>query len=204
MINVLLFDLGGVLVELSGVPTMLKWTDNRYDVEMLWDAWLSSPAVRAFETGNSTAEEFATRIVGEMQLPVSADEFIQRFRAWPKGLYPGVTKLLDRLRTDYTLACFSNSNDLHWPILMDDMGMAALFEYRFASHLMGRVKPDKEAFQYVLEGLNCDPASVLFLDDNGINVRSATEVGMRAHRARGPLEIEQVLLDTRILKPAAS
>ena len=201
MIKIILFDLGGVLVELTGVPTMLKWTRNKYDVEKLWEAWLSSPAVRAFETGATTTEQFADQIIREMKLPVGKHEFTDRFRNWPKGLFPGVPNLLNRLKSNYILACFSNSNMLHWPILMNDMGIETMFRYHFASHQMGMVKPDKQAFGYVLNGLGCSPASVLFLDDNIVNVKSATALGMVAYRVRGLKETEQVLSKIGILKP---
>ena len=35
MIDIILFDLGGVLVELTGVPTMLEWTSNKHNDETL-------------------------------------------------------------------------------------------------------------------------------------------------------------------------
>ena len=201
MIEIILFDLGGVLVELTGVPTMLQWTHNKYDVEALWENWLHSPAVRAFETGRTTPDQFAADIIMEMDLPVAKHEFIDRFTHWPKGLFPGVVQLLDRLKIDFTLACFSNSNGLHWPILMHDMALEAKFSYHFGSHLIGKVKPDKGAFEHVIKQLNCNPDSVLFLDDNILNVQSALKMGMNAFRVKGPKEIEHVLAQTGIFKP---
>lgn len=189
MIEVILFDLGGVLVELTGVPVMLEWTNHRYDEETLWEAWLNSPAVRSFEKGYSTAEQFADGLIKEMDMPVGRAEFIDRFREWPKGLFPGVSSLLEGLKDTYTLACFSNSNVLHWPILMKEMGLEKMFQYRFASHLIKRVKPDKEAFEYVLKGLGCSAGTVLFLDDNEINVKSAREIGIIAYKVEGPRDI---------------
>ena len=176
MIKVILFDLGGVLVELTGVPIMLEWTKHKYDVEMLWQAWLNSPAVRSFETGASTPEQFADQLISEMDLQVGKAEFIHRFKRWPKGLFPGVADLMERLRNTYTLACMSNSNILHWPILMKDMGLEKMFHYHFASHLMKTLKPDKASFEYVLQGLDCKASAVLFLDDNDINIKSAREI----------------------------
>ncbi|MBU2644952.1 HAD family phosphatase [bacterium] len=194
-IEIILFDLGGVLVELTGVPTMLAWTCNEYSEEELWEAWLRSPAIRSFETGQSTTEQFAADLIREMKLPVGATEFINTFTMWPRGLFPGVASLLQRLQKDYTLACFSNSNELHWPRLMVEMGLQQLFEHHFASHLIGRLKPDKSAFEYVLQHLGSDASSVLFLDDNELNVNGARKAGMRAARVKGPLQIEQVLRD---------
>ena len=199
MIKVILFDLGGVLVELTGVPVMLEWTNHRYNEETLWEAWLNSPAVRSFETGCSTAAQFADGLIKEMDLPVDRAEFILRFREWPKGLYPGVTRLMEGLKNTYTLACLSNSNGLHWPILMKEMGLEKMFRYCFASHLMKRVKPDRASFEYVLHHLGCQASSVLFLDDNAINVKSAREVGMVAYRVAGPQEIELALGEAGIL-----
>lgn len=198
-IDIILFDLGGVLVELTGVPTMLEWTGNRYNESELWEAWLTSPSIRSFERGHSSAEQFASGLINEMGLPVGVTEFIDKFTHWPRGLFPGVTDLINRLKNHKTLACFSNSNELHWPRLMTDMGIEELFEYHFASHQIGKLKPDKDAFEYVLMKLGCHPSSVLFFDDNELNVNSAQELGMTAFTVKGPQEIEAVLIDRGIL-----
>jgi len=204
MFKVILFDLGGVLVELTGVPIMLQWTKHKYDVEALWEKWLHSPAVRSFETGRSTPDQFAEDIINEMDLPVATHEFIERFIHWPRGLLPGVPQLLEGLENDYTLACFSNSNSLHWPILMHDMALDTKFSFHFGSHLMGKVKPDKEAFDHVIRQLNCRPSSILFFDDNILNVRGALEAGIAAYQVQGPQEIERVLEKTGITKPTVA
>jgi len=198
MIDIVLFDLGGVLVEMIGVPTMLSWTSNKYDEDKLWEVWLKSPAVRSFETGCSTAEQFADEIIMEMDLPVERTEFVNAFSQWPGGLYPDVSDLIQKLRKHFTLACFSNSNELHWPKLMMEMGLDDMFDFHFASHLMGKLKPDQDSFEYVLQRLGCKASSVLFLDDNEINVRTARKVGMEAHRVRGPFEIKQIFKKANI------
>ena len=61
-IRVVLFDVGGVLVELSGVATLLDWLDHRITAQELWSLWLHSPSVRAFETGRVDAGQFAFRL----------------------------------------------------------------------------------------------------------------------------------------------
>lgn len=198
-IDIILFDLGGVLVELTGVPTMIKWTKNIYNESEIWEAWLRSPSVRSFEKGDSTARQFATDIIKEMNLPVGIAEFIDNFTLWPSGLYPGVPDLLNRLNHK-TLACFSNSNELHWPRLMKEMGIEKMLNYHFASHEMGKLKPDKDAFEHVLSSLGCHPASVLFFDDNELNVNSAREMGLMAYQVKGPQEIEDILINMKILE----
>jgi len=41
-IRVLLFDVGGVLVQLGGVEAMLEWLGHGISVDELWRRWLQS------------------------------------------------------------------------------------------------------------------------------------------------------------------
>jgi hypothetical protein len=55
LFEVILFDLGGVLIELSGISTMLAWIGPTMTIEELWRRWLTSPGVRLFESGRISA-----------------------------------------------------------------------------------------------------------------------------------------------------
>jgi len=125
-----------VLVELSGVPTMLEWLNHAMSIEELWERWLESPAVRTFERGHGTAAAFADSMILEFGLPVTAAEFITAFTGWPRGLYPGTIPLLESLARLLYLGCFSNNNELHWGRICDDMGLGPCFDVRFSSHLI--------------------------------------------------------------------
>lgn len=199
-IHVVLFDLGGVLVELAGVPVMLDWTKETMTPEQLWGKWLSSPTVRAFETGRMGSDEFAEKLVLEMSLPVSPAEFIDAFTYWPRGLYPGVPALIQRIPAAYTLAILSNTNALHWSRVMNEMQLLDCFQHHFASHLLGMLKPDSEVFEHVIDYLKCEPASVLFMDDNRLNVDAARSVGMCAQETKGVSGAEQVLLEYGVIR----
>jgi putative hydrolase of the HAD superfamily len=200
-IQVVLFDLGGVLIELTGVPTMLSWAKSAKTPEQLWVQWLTSPAVRAFETGRIGPRDFAEQLIEEMALPVQPVAFIEAFTAWPKGLFPGAMALIERIPSHYTRAALSNSNAIHWPRLMHDMGLDGVFEHTFASHLMGKLKPDPEVFEHVVETLDCAAPAVLFMDDNRLNVEAARAAGMQAVEVAGPQEAEQALAVFQIITP---
>src|SRR5690242_5081805 len=92
-IRIVLFDVGGVLVDISGISIMLAWMGNRFTAEALWKMWLASPAVRAFETGRTTPEVFADELIAEMDLPVGRDLFLQEFSRGASGLLPGALDL---------------------------------------------------------------------------------------------------------------
>jgi putative hydrolase of the HAD superfamily len=198
-IRVLLFDVGGVLVELGGVESILGWLDFRLSPEELWRRWLQSAAVRQFETGQIDAAQFAAGMIAEFELPVGPREFLDSFIGWPTGLYPGTLEMLARIPRRYQRALLSNSNPLHWPRVLGEMKLGASFDHHFVSHLTGRIKPDREAFEHVLESLGCTPGQVLFLDDNLLNVEAARALGLHAVRVQGLEQTQRALIEQGIL-----
>lgn len=198
-VRVVLFDLGGVLVELNGIAPMLRWLGYRMATEDLWRKWLHSPCVRDFETGRIEAHEFASQLIEEFEIQVSEQEFIDAFAGWPTSLFPGALELVAQIPRRYVRAVLSNSNALHWPRVRDDMELGGAFDHYFISHLTGRIKPDAAAFEHVVESLRCRPGEVLFLDDNLINVEAARAVGMDAFVVRGAAEAERVLRQSRVI-----
>jgi len=201
-ITVLLFDVGGVLVQLSGIASMLQWLDGKTSEEEIWRRWLRSESVRKFETGRSEAGEFAAGVVTEFGLKIEPQSFLQAFRAWPTQLYPGTLEMLARIPPRFRRAMLSNSNVLHWDRMMTDMRLGPAFQHHFASHLTGRIKPDRDAFAHVVQSLGCRPGEVLFLDDNFLNVEAAQAFGMHAVRVQGAAEAQHALTGFGILDPS--
>ena len=197
--RVLLFDVGGVLVQLSGVKTMLEWMGETATSEEMWRMWLHSTPVREFERGRMGAAEFAAAITAEFRLPVQPQEFLDSFTGWVTGLYPGTLEMLAQIPSSYQRAVLSNSNVLHWTRVIDDLRLGAAFEHQFVSHLTGRIKPDADAFQGVVESLGCRPKDVLFLDDNILNVEAAKRFGMQAIRVQGIRETRAALIERGII-----
>lgn len=184
-IDVILFDLGGVLIELAGVEKMLEWSPEIATADDLWRRWLHSDAVRRFETGAIGRLEFATAVIGEFAVPVGPDEFLAAFTWWPRAVFPGALELLATMRERYRLASVSNTNEIHWDRFANAWSLDASFHHNFPSHLVGKLKPDAEYFEHVLEAVGARPERVLFIDDNAINVDAAARLGIVTRRVAG-------------------
>lgn len=184
-IQCVLFDLGGVLVELGGVRDFGEMIGEP-DENLVWSRWLTSPCVRAYERGHCSTDQFARELIDEFALECSADEFAERFRVWPRGLISGAYELVEQLSARLTVACLSNTNPLHWERQRDAMKLGSLFPTRFLSHELGMIKPDREIFDHVVDALQLAPESILFFDDNQINIEAAREAGLCAERVVGP------------------
>lgn len=198
--RVVLFDLGGVLVELGGVEEFGALIGTS-EPDETWRRWLGSTAVRRYERGLCAREEFACEVVEEFGLDVAPEQFLIRFLAWPKGLFAGAAELVQSVRRDVHRAVLSNTNELHWTSQRDSDAIHGLFHSHYASHLVGMVKPDAEIYRHVVESLACAPSEILFLDDNQINVDGARAVGLTAVRAVGVEEARSVLAAHRLLEP---
>ncbi|MCZ6782372.1 MAG: HAD family phosphatase [Proteobacteria bacterium] len=197
-IRVALFDLGGVVVELGGVQELGDLVGESSEEE-IWRRWLSCPWVRRFERGQCTTDEFARGMVESWELPLAPDDFLARFQRWPRGLLPGAEALLESLHGRVHRACFSNTNAFHIDHQFEAFGIRTLFDEHFFSNQIGLVKPDREAYEHVVEALGCPAGHILFLDDNQINVDGAREVGLDAHRVRGVEEARRLLSERGIL-----
>ena len=200
-IRVVLFDLGGVLVELGGVSTVISWMANPVIPEELFRMWLTSPAVRAFETGRIDPDLFADQLIAEMSLRVDREALLRELTGWPTGTFPGALELLARIPRRYMRATLSNTNALHWPQVMGRMKLEKAFDHHFASHLTGKIKPDEEAFRHVTAAPDCATDEVLFLDDNRLNIDAAKKCGIRAVQVKGVPAAERALLDFGVLQP---
>ena len=194
MTKVILFDLGGVLVRLTGVGTMQEWTPGNLSERDLWEKWILSDAVRAFEGGRIGPDEFSESVVAEFDLTVTPDVFREAFDTWIDGLFDGVEDMLNELRPRFRLATMSNTNAIHWPKLSGDMRLGELVDTHFPSHQTGLLKPDPDAFENVIQMLGVQASEILFFDDNQLNVDAARTSGLQAEVARGPSDIRDHLV----------
>ena len=189
---ILLFDLGGGLVENVGVDRFNALRPSPVPLEELKTQWLASPAVRSFESGKCAPEVFARNVVADWQLPLSPAEFLEAFTYWPKGLYAGAPELLSILRGRYKVACLSNSNEIHWRRFD---GFREHFDFPLSSHLLGELKPDAGCFMAALKACNATAGEAVFFDDSLTNVTAARALGITAFHVNGLPEVRRTLAD---------
>lgn len=182
-IDWIIFDLGGVLIELDGPP--ISPTNSRLSEAEIWQTWLHSPAVRRYESGQCDRQTFARLLIEEFQLTCSATELLKDFAAWPVGFFPETAALLDALKGQVQLACLSNTNELHWQRFSQESPVLSQLDEVFVSFAMGLMKPDQEIFHSAQRKLAVPPARVLFLDDNQANVDAAANFGWHSVRVKG-------------------
>jgi putative hydrolase of the HAD superfamily len=197
-----LFDMGGVLVELGSLDELLGL--DGISAEEFWPKWLASPTVRALEGGAIEPAEFATRLVGELDLTIDADQVLERFAGFPRGLYPGAVELVEDVRRarperPIVVGLLSNTNKLHWESQPGASIMQELTDRPYLSYQLGVLKPDRAIFDHVVADLDMAADRILFIDDNQINVDGARAAGLQAELAKGPDEARSALTAVGVL-----
>jgi FMN phosphatase YigB (HAD superfamily) len=196
-IDLVLFDLGGVLIQVGGVGPMRELSGIGSDEE-LWTRWLACRWVRLLEAGRCSAEEFAAGVVADWALPVSPAEFLTVFGGWQGSPFPGAVELVTKVAGAARIGCLSNTNAYQWGAHFEGMPLVDAFEFHFLSFELGLVKPDRAIFEAVAARLPAEPGRVLFLDDNAVNVESAEAFGFVARHVRGVDEARRALADAGV------
>lgn len=160
-----------------------------------WKTWISSPVVRALETGQIDEVEFLQKIPAELGCSAGTP-FAPRFHAWQLSLFPGVEDCVRGAMKQYRVALLSNTNAVHWQQVTSGSSVFDLYEHVFLSFETGHYKPDPAAFQDVMEHFRCAPGDIVYLDDSEPNIVAARKLGIDAHRVAGASELEALLRES--------
>jgi HAD superfamily hydrolase (TIGR01509 family) len=197
-VSVLLFDLGGVLIDFSGHEQLQALLPERLDDDALTAAWHACPHSLAYGAGALSTAEFIPLFRRDWQIALGDEPFLEEWQSWVRGWLPGADALLDELRPRYRLAALSNSNAAHWDRLAA-IGVLDAFEVALGSHQLGGRKPDREVFDQAVAKLGVPAHAVLFFDDSRGNVEAALAAGLQAAQVDGPDAIRRHLTDAQLL-----
>ena len=177
-IKLILFDLGGVLIEVGDIAEM--WADKKdsYSSRDLWDIWLNNKAIQAVDCGNIDVGMFLKQWKDYWRLETPLCELEDIFLNIVLGPYTGAMKLVEDCRKQYEVGCLSNMTEAHWP-KVKNFGFENSFDHVFISSKTKLCKPDPKAYELVLEECGIIPTEILFLDDNVTNLIPAEKLGFK-------------------------
>jgi FMN phosphatase YigB (HAD superfamily) len=182
------FDLGGVLIDLHSIDARRELIDDygmpaeRFDrlTRSCFTAAHRSITELAMVGKASTSEYLASFSRACLRNDV---EGIKRNRLSVIGRErPAIFEIVDELRQRGLICCIlSNTIALHWEKLGSsrEYPLLASIDRIFASHLMARAKPRRNAFSFVADALKLRMSECLLVDDTPLNVERARAAGWR-------------------------
>ncbi len=194
-IEAFLFDLGGVIIDINVKRTIDAFAELGLagsDLQLTQSH--HSGLFKAFERGEMTNQEFLNSLKEEVDDGTTEEGLINAWNLMLVNLPAERVRILEYLHGCYPTYILSNTNDIH---LQKFRYMAEgcedieqLFTGVFYSFRLGCSKPEKEAFQKVIDSTGINPHTTLFLDDSEVNLKVASELGFKTQlvSAQNPIE----------------
>lgn len=179
MIEVIVFDLGGVVVNVNLNTPLGVLFDNSGKLQNTFNGKTDfTGLLQNFETGKLSALNFHEKIVNHLGIELSFDEFISLSNDAIEAGDDGINTIIESLSRKYKLAILSNTNPVHFDYIKDNYSIIGLFDHTVLSYEMGTVKPDIKAFEKLMHATSKLPSQHLFIDDRIENIIAAKGIGM--------------------------
>ena len=187
MIQHIVFDFGGVILDLDGVHT--GYPDNLaviFDVPLADAVKIWSENKTAVMTGKETPKEFLARIKKEYDFNFDLKDGINYWEEQniidKSRIDWDLLELIEDLKSRYQIHMLTDQIQLQngasaWIDKVDTR-----FHTILRSYEQGLRKPFPESYHNMLQKINAaqDPASVVFIDDNKANIDASNEIGIHS------------------------
>jgi glucose-1-phosphatase len=194
-VDALLFDLGGVVIEIDFGRVFQAWAAAAHvPHSRIAERFSLDAAYEAHERGEIGAQEYCTHLRGTLGVALADDILLSGWNQIFVGAIPGVDALLESLARSFPLYAFSNTNVAHrgfWQARYAKLLQP--FSQIFCSCDLGARKPSADAFLEVSRRIGVAPARIVFFDDHPDNVRGAHEAGLLAHEVHSAGDIRAAL-----------
>ena len=201
MIKNLLFDLGGVIMDLGRNRCVRAFSDlGMADADDFLGVYGQKGAFLALERGEIDADEFHDRIRPMFDHPVTDEEMDRAFDQFLLGIpVKRLQDLRELRRRGYGVYLLSNTN----PIMMEGfianefrkegLEMKDYFDGAVCSCVAKCYKPEPEIFDYTCRECGIKPEETLFFDDSQANVDAARALGFMAETVPPGTEFMDIL-----------
>jgi putative hydrolase of the HAD superfamily len=182
MIKAIIFDLGGVLLDLdfqASIDAFRQLGYSRFDDT--YAGFQRNELFRAFETGKTDMGGFHQQVRREIGKALPGEQINKAWCRMLKSFPQGKVELIKQCRRHAPVYLFSNTNVIHSDYFNRLMinengiegGLQSLFDKVFYSHLIGAAKPDRKAYRHVAGSVDAPEAATLFIDDSAPNIEGA-------------------------------
>ena len=186
MIKNLLFDLGGVIMDIRRLNCVASFERlGMKDADSFLGEYSQKGPFLQLEEGAISEEQFRDAVRQFIDGEVSDEQIDSAFCDFLVGIPVHRLKQLRQLKQQYKIYMLSNTNSIMWRSrIAEDFRQEGLeredyFDGIVTSFEAKSIKPDAKIFHTVVEKLGVKPEETLFLDDSRKNLDAAAELGFK-------------------------
>ena len=184
MIKNLLFDLGGVIMDIRRLNCVASFERlGMKDADSFLGEYSQKGPFLQLEEGAISEEKFRTAVRALIDGEVSDEQIDSAFCDFLVGIPKYRLEQLRQLKKSYNIYMLSNTNSIMWRSrIAEDFRQEGLeredyFDGIVTSFEARSIKPDAKIFHTVVEKLGINPDETLFLDDSQKNLDAAAQLG---------------------------
>ena len=205
MLPHLLFDFGGVLIDLDydATPAALRRL-SRAGSTVEYSQARQAELFDRFETGHLSPAEFRDGLRRSYDLDATDEQLDAAWHAMLLDVPAERLALIGELRArGHQTALLSNTNALHIAEINRRLagrygfkhGIADVLDRVFYSQEVGLRKPGEEIFRHALDEMGWQAVDTLFIEDSPQHVATARRLGLRVLHLAPPLTLLTALPD---------
>lgn len=187
MVKAIVFDIGGVLIDLD-VPRCIRAFQDGMGfarITELLDPCHQKGIYGDLEQGILDADHFRDLILAESRPGCKRSDVDECMGALLAGVNPRTAAVVSGLKGRYRLYLASNNNPISMPrceacLAQNGLAVPETFQGKFVSSELKILKPSPAFYQAVIDGIGLPAGEILFIDDSAANVAAAREAGMQA------------------------
>jgi glucose-1-phosphatase len=187
-ITTLIFDLGGVLINLDLPQCIQKFKElGLQDFEQHLSLFGQKGFFMQFEKGQIGVDEFRNEIRKLAPNPLTDEQIDAAWCSFLCDIPNQKMEILLELKKKFRLLLLSNTNQLHIEVSASgefariEKKITDIFDKCYYSYEMGMAKPDLEIFEAILTDAGVKAEECLFLDDGPKNIEQAASLGIQTY-----------------------
>jgi len=193
--DALLFDLGGVVIDIDFERAFAHWASCAgCDAALLRERFTQDEPYRRHEIGAIGIEEYLRSLLGSLGIELAHAQLLEGWNAIFIGEVPGIAELLARAARRLPLYAFTNTNPAHaayWSVKFAET--MKYFKKVFISSRIGLRKPDAEAFEFVVNQIGTPANRIVFFDDSAHNIEGARACGLQVVQVTSGSDVRNAL-----------
>lgn len=200
MIQNLLFDLGGVIMDIRKENCVEAFRQlGLKDAESYFGEFSQQGPFAAIESGSIDVEGFHAALRPLLPEGVTDQQIDHAFCQFLVGIPEHRLRELRELRRRFKVFLLSNTNPIMWnsriaeEFTKEGRQREDYFDGMITSFDAKAMKPDARIFKYTVETLGIDPEETLFLDDSQTNLTAAAKEGFSTALVRPGDEFSHII-----------
>lgn len=194
-IEALLFDLGGVLIDIDFARVFARWhAHSALPLAELSARFAFDEPYRQHERGQISGNDYFAHLRNRLELRCDIAQVADGWNAIFIDEISETRALIEVARRSLPCHVFSNTNATHYTVWSERYAwIGQTFERLFVSSEIGLRKPDRPAFEHVGAVLGVPLDAIMFFDDTLENVSGAAQAGLTAVHVQSPDDVRAAL-----------